>query len=221
MLLFFTKFGKDPKKGVNRAWSNCQDRLLDLVGPLTRILDLAEEAKAEGGQVDPETLSNWAQRAICMLGNANAYISQERRKSLLLKIDPKLSSLSTKEEGLKAEGLLFGDSFIKEMSRYVSTFASIDKAQSSMKKIFSQRVFGRAGRGRSRFAGRYSSRGQFLNRGSFNQDSQQDYQGYKPQFYPRHFRGGRSRGFKPKNDLTVSLCNNHYKNNKQKNEYIK
>ncbi|KAJ1174100.1 hypothetical protein NDU88_005923 [Pleurodeles waltl] len=35
MLMFFTKFGKDPKKGVDRAWSGCQDKLLDLVGPLT------------------------------------------------------------------------------------------------------------------------------------------------------------------------------------------
>ncbi|XP_069098274.1 olfactory receptor 1468-like [Pleurodeles waltl] len=145
MLLFFTKFGKDPKKGVDRAWSNCQASLLDLVSPLTRIFDLAEEAKIEGSQVDPDILSNSAQRAICMLGNANSYISQERRKSLLLRIDPKLSSLSSKEEGLNADGLLFGDSFIKEMSKYFSTFNSLDKAHSSMKRIFSNRVFGRAG----------------------------------------------------------------------------
>ncbi|KAJ1213807.1 hypothetical protein NDU88_001438 [Pleurodeles waltl] len=64
MVLFFSKFGKDPKKGVDRAWSICQDRLLDLVGPLTRILDLAEDARLEGSQIDPEALSNWAQRAI-------------------------------------------------------------------------------------------------------------------------------------------------------------
>ncbi|KAJ1215174.1 hypothetical protein NDU88_002783 [Pleurodeles waltl] len=119
MLLFFTKFGKDPKKGVDRAWSNCQDRLLDLVGPLTRIFDLAKDAKLEGSHVDPDTLSNWAQRAICMLGNANSHISQERRKILLLRIDPKLSTLASKEEGLNADGLLFGDSFIKELGKYV------------------------------------------------------------------------------------------------------
>ncbi|KAJ1084571.1 hypothetical protein NDU88_004717 [Pleurodeles waltl] len=56
MLLFFTKFGKDPKKGVDRAWSNSQNRLLDLVEPLTRIVDLAEGAKTEGTLVDPEIL---------------------------------------------------------------------------------------------------------------------------------------------------------------------
>ncbi|KAJ1137368.1 hypothetical protein NDU88_003777 [Pleurodeles waltl] len=159
MFLFFTKFGKDPKKGVDRAWSNCQDRLLDLVGPLTRIFDLAEEAKMEGSQVDPETLSNWAQRAICMLGNANSYISQERRKSLLLRIDPKISTLASEAEGLNADGLLFGDSFIKEMGKYVSTFNSLDKAHYSMKRIFSNRVFGlfRSGRNRS-----YRAKGEHL-----------------------------------------------------------
>ncbi|KAJ1176494.1 hypothetical protein NDU88_001772 [Pleurodeles waltl] len=50
MVLFFSKYGKDPKKGVDRAWSVCQDRLLDLVGPLTRILDLAEEASCCGNE---------------------------------------------------------------------------------------------------------------------------------------------------------------------------
>ncbi|KAJ1099201.1 hypothetical protein NDU88_004305 [Pleurodeles waltl] len=64
MLMFFSKFGKDPKKGVDRAWSGCQDKLLDLVGPLTRIFDLAEEAKMDSNPIDPEVLSNWAQRAI-------------------------------------------------------------------------------------------------------------------------------------------------------------
>ncbi|KAJ1186556.1 hypothetical protein NDU88_003337 [Pleurodeles waltl] len=139
----------------------------------------------ERSQVAPDALSNWAQRAICMLGNANPYISLERRKSLLLKIDPKLSSLATKEEAPDADGLLFGDSFIKEMSSYVSAFTSLDKAYSSMKKNLSQRVFGRAGKGRGRFAGQYSSREQSLIRGFFNKGTQQEfYQEYKPQFYP-------------------------------------
>ncbi|KAJ1136935.1 hypothetical protein NDU88_003349 [Pleurodeles waltl] len=57
MLMFFSKFGKDPKKGVDRAWSGCQDKLLDLVGPLTRIFDLAEEAKMDNNPIDPEQRS--------------------------------------------------------------------------------------------------------------------------------------------------------------------
>ncbi|KAJ1109619.1 hypothetical protein NDU88_006979 [Pleurodeles waltl] len=159
ILLFFTKFGKDPKKGVDRAWTNCQDRLLDLSGPLTRTLDLPEEARIEGTKVDPVILYNWARIVICLLGNDNSDIAQVRHKSLLLKIDPKLSNLAIKEAGQEANGLLFGDSFIKDLSKYVATFASTDKAQTSLQKIFNSRVFGRAGKGRSCFAGRYISRG--------------------------------------------------------------
>ncbi|KAJ1106830.1 hypothetical protein NDU88_004228 [Pleurodeles waltl] len=115
MLLFFTKFGKDPKKRVE-SLDHCQDKLLDLYGPLTSILDLAEEARIEGTNVDPVVLSNCAQRAICLLGNANSAMAQKRRKRLLLKIDPKLSNLASKEAGQEANGLLFGDSFIKDLS---------------------------------------------------------------------------------------------------------
>ncbi|KAJ1096641.1 hypothetical protein NDU88_001776 [Pleurodeles waltl] len=41
MASFLRKFAKDPKKGLDRAWKGCQDKLLDLSGPLTKILDLA------------------------------------------------------------------------------------------------------------------------------------------------------------------------------------
>ncbi|KAJ1184097.1 hypothetical protein NDU88_000907 [Pleurodeles waltl] len=61
MLMFFSKFGKDPKKGVDRAWSGCQDKLLDLVGPLTRIFDLVEEAKMDSNPIDPEDFTLTAQ----------------------------------------------------------------------------------------------------------------------------------------------------------------
>ncbi|KAJ1137884.1 hypothetical protein NDU88_004280 [Pleurodeles waltl] len=47
LISFFTKFGKDPRKGVDKAWTTCQDKLLDVVGPLTRIFDLAETARLE------------------------------------------------------------------------------------------------------------------------------------------------------------------------------
>ena len=136
MVTIFTKYGKDPKKGVDRALSKCQDRLLDISGPLTRIMDLAETAKIEHTQVDPATLSNWAQRATCLLGDANTSISQERRKTFLLKMYPKLCNLSNQEKGQSVNGLLFGDSFLKEMGKYVTVFNTIDKAQYSLKKIF-------------------------------------------------------------------------------------
>ncbi|KAJ1115579.1 hypothetical protein NDU88_003801 [Pleurodeles waltl] len=45
MATFLRKFAKDPKKGLDRAWRGCQDKLLDVSGPLTKILDLAIQSK--------------------------------------------------------------------------------------------------------------------------------------------------------------------------------
>ena len=34
---FLCKFVKDPKKGIDRFWQACQDKLLDTADPLTKI----------------------------------------------------------------------------------------------------------------------------------------------------------------------------------------
>ncbi|KAJ1170247.1 hypothetical protein NDU88_002127, partial [Pleurodeles waltl] len=65
--------------------------------------------------------------------------------------------------------------------KYIATFTSIDKAQSSMQKIFHSRVFGRAGKGRSCFAGRFTHRGA-VNQTRGSTSYQQE---FKPQFYPQ------------------------------------
>ncbi|XP_078509521.1 uncharacterized protein LOC144769325 [Lissotriton helveticus] len=186
LLTFFSKFGKDPRRGVDKAWSTCQDKLLDVVGPLARIFDLAEAARLEGSELSAEEVSMWAQRAFCLLGNANSAITHERCKGLLIKLDPKLSNLAPMDPGPKANGLLFGENLVRELSRFVSTFASLDKAQQTVKKVFAPRVFGRAGRGRGRSSGRPYNQG---SRGSSNNN-----QDYKPQFYPQRGRGYRGRG---------------------------
>ncbi|KAJ1155268.1 hypothetical protein NDU88_008002 [Pleurodeles waltl] len=59
LITFFTKFGKGPRKGVDKAWSTCQEKLLDVVGPLKRIFDLAESARLEQAAVNPKELSLW------------------------------------------------------------------------------------------------------------------------------------------------------------------
>ncbi|XP_069078446.1 uncharacterized protein [Pleurodeles waltl] len=188
LLTFFSKFGKDPRKGVDRAWALCQDKVLDLVGRLSRIFYFKESARINNESIDPEELSLWIQRAFCLLGDANSAMMHERRKGLLLKLDPKLANLAAMDPGAKADGLLFGDNFIKELSKYVTTFASIDKAQQSFKKVFNSQVFARAARGRSRSTGR-SFRNQGF-RGSYNYQQQQD---FSPQFYPERTRGFRGR----------------------------
>ncbi|KAJ1088295.1 hypothetical protein NDU88_001453 [Pleurodeles waltl] len=104
MATFLRKFAKDPKKGLDRAWRSCQDKLLDLSGPLMKILDLAIHSKEINSPLDPEVVLEWTQRAICLLGNANCAMSTERRRSFLICLDPKLVELATNKAGSLANG---------------------------------------------------------------------------------------------------------------------
>ncbi|KAJ1106391.1 hypothetical protein NDU88_003792 [Pleurodeles waltl] len=129
MVTFLKKWAKDPKKGLNRAWRACQDKLLDLSGPLAKILEMAYVAKELQSPINPEILVGWAQRAICHLGNANVALSTERRRSILMRIDPQRTELATSEAGPVAQGLLFGAPFIKDLAKFAATFNTMDKAQ--------------------------------------------------------------------------------------------
>ncbi|KAJ1084539.1 hypothetical protein NDU88_004686 [Pleurodeles waltl] len=129
MVTFLKKYAKDPKKGIDRAWRGSQEKLLDISGPLTKILDLAIHAKESQEAVDPEVLLEWAQHA------------RECRKSLLLGTDPKLTELVPADAGPSANRLLFGDRFVKDLAKYVATFAALAKAQTSIKKVFNSGLF--------------------------------------------------------------------------------
>ncbi|KAM4748921.1 tubulin alpha-1C chain-like [Rhinophrynus dorsalis] len=95
---------------------------------------MTEEALSSSSQIDLSTLRGWIQRAFCLLGNANTALSAERRRVILLRIDPKLSEMADSEAGPLANGLLFGESFIKNRGKFVNTFTALDKAQISMRK---------------------------------------------------------------------------------------
>ncbi|KAJ1155137.1 hypothetical protein NDU88_007872 [Pleurodeles waltl] len=71
MVTFMKKYSRDPKKGLDRAWRTCQDKLLDMSGPLTKILELAFQSKEYGLPVDTDILIGWVQRAICHLAVHN------------------------------------------------------------------------------------------------------------------------------------------------------
>ncbi|XP_078528440.1 uncharacterized protein LOC144805834 [Lissotriton helveticus] len=190
MTAFMRKFAKDPKKGLDRAWRGCQDKLLDVSGPLTKILEAAVKAKEQGVPMDTSDVMEWAQRAMCFLGNANVALSTERRRSFLMRIDSQLAEMATNEPGSMANGMLFGHKFVKEMGKYVTTFSALDKAQTTIKRVLHTGVFDRAGRQRGRGSGR-----------GFNQTSrggEQRGRGYqRPNFYPSRNRGGgRGRGQK-------------------------
>ncbi|KAM8960766.1 uncharacterized protein RCH25_036533 [Pelodytes ibericus] len=127
---FLSRSGWKSRKGLDYSLRNCQDRILDTMGPLAKIFELAETALLEGTAIDPNTLRGWAQRAICFIGNANTAVASERRKAIMLKIEPKLIDMPHTEPGPKANGLLFGDTFVKDLGSFVQTFTALDKAQS-------------------------------------------------------------------------------------------
>ncbi|XP_069057673.1 alpha-2-macroglobulin-like protein 1 [Pleurodeles waltl] len=97
--------------------------------------------------------------APCSAGNANCALAAEQKRSSLIKIDPKLCELATSEAGAIAQGNLFGEPVVKELGKFVATFSALDKAQNSIKKIFSNKVFAGAGRGRVHSSGRLYHQG--------------------------------------------------------------
>lgn len=141
-----------------------------MLGPLTCILDMAEEARSKNIRVNVDLLRCWAQCAICMLGNVNASLITERRKVVLMRINPKLADMSTREDMGDPKGLSCGESFAKSLRKYVSTFTAFSKAQTNMRRVFGSRaVFGRTDR-----------RGLAVSRGSFRyQYYTQDARNYK------------------------------------------
>ncbi|CAH2252658.1 Hypothetical predicted protein [Pelobates cultripes] len=83
-------------------------------------------------------MRGWIQWAICLIGNANTALATERRKAILMKIEPKLLNLAISEPGTQPKGLLFGDDFVKDLGKYVSIFTALDKAQINMKRVLSE-----------------------------------------------------------------------------------
>lgn len=140
MATFLQKFVKDPKKGIDKSWRACQEKLLDNRGPLTKILAMAEEAKSSGSLISPDNLSSWAQRALVFLGNANL-----RHRSLLIKVDTKLGDLADSEAGPVAQGVLFGEPFFKGARQVCEYLYFIGQGTVLHQKVFHPRVFRGAG----------------------------------------------------------------------------
>ncbi|KAJ1187018.1 hypothetical protein NDU88_003797, partial [Pleurodeles waltl] len=53
---FIKKKSKDPKKGLDGAWKGCQDKLLDISGPIIKILELVLQTKESNSPQDPDTI---------------------------------------------------------------------------------------------------------------------------------------------------------------------
>ncbi|KAM8939450.1 LOW QUALITY PROTEIN: uncharacterized protein RCH25_053096 [Pelodytes ibericus] len=192
---FLGKSGWKAKKGLDFSLRVCQDKVLDIMGPCAKIFELVETGLSNDTPVDLPTIKGWIQRVICLIGNANTAIATERRKAILLKIEPKLVNMAVTEPGPQAKGLLFGDNFVKELGSFVHTFTALDKAQSNMKRVFQNKVFGGAGRFRGRLPGR-GSRGPF--RGSRGPTStRSSFVEHRPAstaFFPQRSRPWQNRG---------------------------
>ncbi|KAM8977409.1 uncharacterized protein RCH25_044212 [Pelodytes ibericus] len=198
---FMMRNGKDPRKGLEQGLRSTQDKLLDISGPLTQIFLMADEALTDGTPMDPQLTREWAQRALCLLGNANTALSTERRKAALFKLDSKLAELAPKELGPGAKGLLFGDKFLKNLSQHVNIFTSLNKAQSSMRRVFQSRdrFSHRAGRQR----GRATSRAAFMGSRPRLQESSSSYRfqnrtNFRTPYYRGHTRTRVSSSYRTK-----------------------
>ena len=73
--------------------------------------------------------------------------------------------MATSEPGAEAKGAVFGEAFVKQLTHFVQTFMAMDKAQSSVKKVFSPKVFGKVELGRAHSFGRGTSQGFLGNQG--------------------------------------------------------
>ncbi|KAJ1116644.1 hypothetical protein NDU88_004850 [Pleurodeles waltl] len=79
----------------------------------TRATITSRQTAVNDQKLNIEELRKWVQRAVFLLGNANAALCIEMRKSSLMKIDRKLGELADKEAGGEAKCLLFGEEFVK------------------------------------------------------------------------------------------------------------
>lgn len=156
---------------------------------------MAEDAYANEEQLTVELLRGWSQRALILLGNANAGLLQERRKAILIKINPKLGDMAPKEGSEDTKGLLFGEGLVKGIGKYVGTFMALEKAQGNMRKVFG--VFGRASR-KGHFTGRGMQRSQYGTQYNAQYGWQNKSRRYQQGtgFYPSRGRtGGQSRRY--------------------------
>ena len=96
---------------------------LDAVAPLTAILE-----GSDAGELTPEQAYAAAQSALCLLGNANNHMTQERRKRVLMNVNPALKSMAEEENAFQqAEPMLFGEEFAKKATDRVEAVKAIKK----------------------------------------------------------------------------------------------
>ena len=114
--------------------SRLQQFWLDAVAPLTAVLE-----SAEAGDLTPEKAVSATQTALYLMGNAHHQMSQERRKKLILKLNPSLRFMADDCKNFSDTApMLFGESFAKQATTTVEQVKAIKKLHiPSDKKSFS------------------------------------------------------------------------------------
>ena len=103
--------------------SRLQQFWLDAVVPLTAILE-----GSDAGELTPEQAYAAAQSALCLLGNANNHMAQERHKRVLMNVNPALKSMAEEENAFQqAAPMLFGKEFAKKAMDRVEAVKAIKK----------------------------------------------------------------------------------------------
>ena len=103
--------------------SRLQQFWLDAVAPLAAILE-----GAEVGELTPEHAYSAAQVALVFMGSANNHMAQERRKRILMNVNPTLKSMADEENAFQqAAPMLFGEEFAKKATDRVEAIKAIKK----------------------------------------------------------------------------------------------
>ena len=119
--------------------SRLQQFWLDAVTPLTALLETAE-----GGELKSEDTVAAVQSALYFLGNAHQHMNQERRKKVLMNLNPALKSMANDEKIFKAAApMLFGDEFAAKATDRVEQLKAITKVTTKPEqKKSASRFFG-------------------------------------------------------------------------------
>jgi hypothetical protein len=143
---------------LDRALARLQAFFLDAVGPLTTILE-----EAENGRLTEETAITATRTALRFIGNASVQMARERRKRAISEMNDKLVELSEKDTIYEdASPMLFGNQFAKEAKEREEQLKCLDKASGRGR---GQNFFSRRPQAPRRGGGAHSSRQGFNNYG--------------------------------------------------------
>ena len=103
--------------------SRLQQFWLDAVAPLTAVVK-----SVDAGELMLKGAVTAVQSALMLMGNVHQKVAQQRRKKVLLQLNPALSSLADEDKGFqKAAPMLFGEEFARRATDRVEAVKVIKK----------------------------------------------------------------------------------------------